>query len=607
MAVMVIFLMMQSIMNPPPEPQDLPPVTRETTSPPPLIFEPGENIPEENIPAESITDSGPAPIPEIQESGIPFVRSENIPLQQFVTIETDILTVVLTNAGGNIVSYQLKDHLDDGLPVEMIFRGNADPQAFAIAFGSRDEVASGRIRPQNENFHVRRISNHSVEFYQTFTTDAGIEFTLTKRYEFIPGEYIFELNIEMDRVNFTGAFDFDGSAYTLLFSPQIGPPFVRLDQRYEFRNYLSYRAGRMRTERVNERDITVMDNMPSWASIAGKYFTLVALPYARDYEIGFASNPEPGIPSSSRLYISIPATTSRIQDRYHIYLGPKSQEILNIYERGENHFNLRDTGLGDIADTRGFLAPLERILKWFLTFFYSLIPNYGIAIILLTILVKLAIFPLTRKGSESTLRMQALAPKMKEIQEKYKDNKQKLNQEMAEFYKKEGYNPIAGCLPMLLQMPIFFAMFNLFNTHFDLRGAMFIPGWIMDLSRPESIIDFPEGFSLPILGWTALRLLPFIYVGSQLIYGRVTQTPEQRGNNQAKIMLYVLPIVFFFVLYDMPSGLLVYWILSNILTLVQQVLISKFLVKRKDPPASIAGGNPNAPKIAPGPKRKKNK
>jgi YidC/Oxa1 family membrane protein insertase len=198
--------------------------------------------------------------------------------------------------------------------------------------------------------------------------------------------------------------------------------------------------------------------------------------------------------------------------------------------------------------------------------------------------------------------MQALAPKIKELQDKYKDNRQKLNTEMAEFYKKEGYNPLSGCLPMLLQLPIFFAMYNLFNSHFDLRGAMFIPGWIPDLSVPESIWDFPGGTRLPLLGWNALRLLPFIYVGSQLLYGKVTQTPDQQNNAQMKMMLYVMPLVFFFILYDVPSGLLIYWIFSNLLTLLQQVVINKYVIPRRRAAAQKENPAPLTP-----PKKSKNK
>ena len=156
---------------------------------------------------------------------------------------------------------------------------------------------------------------------------------------------------------------------------------------------------------------------------------------------------------------------------------------------------------------------------------------------------------------------------------------------------------------MVIQLPLFFAMYNLFNNHFDLRGAMFIPVWIPDLSVPEAIYNFPNNFRLPLLGWSALRLLPFIYVGSQLLYGKVTQTPDQQGNPQMKMMLYVMPLVFFFILYDVPSGLLVYWIMSNLLTLVQQVIINKYLHRKK---AIVATQEPK-PVIAPSVPRKKKK
>jgi YidC/Oxa1 family membrane protein insertase len=303
------------------------------------------------------------------------------------------------------------------------------------------------------------------------------------------------------------------------------------------------------------------------------------------------------------------AHTSRISDTYRFFLGPKTQETLATYNTGRNEFGLRDMHLVEIASSRGPLAPLERILKWFLLLFYRIAPNYGVAIILLTLFIKIVFFPLTKKGSEATLRMQALAPKIKEIQDKHKGNPQKLQAEMGNFYKQEGYNPISGCLPMMLQIPIFISMYNLFNNHFDLRGASFIPGWIPDLSVPEYILEFPPGIAIPFLGWTALRGLPFIYVGSQLLYGKVTQMPGQQSNAQMKMMLYLMPIVFFFVLYDMPSGLLVYWIFQNLLTLVQQLIINKYIIKRKAAQAAVVGPEPPviAPKtkIAPGKKKKK--
>ena len=603
MVVMISFFFIQSLIFPPSAPSPAQNPDRASGSQGVSGLATQEQASQGNTQAVSTPPDAMSPDETAAEdAGIPAIEEEAIP-PQIVIVETELIRVELSNAGGEIISYKLKKHLDNDEPVEMILSGDRGSQAFAVAFGNLEDVMAKRIAPEQVNFRVRQVSGLIVEFSRNFGNSRGSGFTFTKRYEFKPDEYMFELSIVLDSGYSSGSFDFQGSAYTLIFSPQIGPHFQKLDQRYEYRRFLTYK-GKLKTEKVTERDPAFISSQPGWAAIAGKYFTLVALPYVSQYELAFSVQAESGLSNASRMYISRPASgSSRIDDKYHFYLGPKNQETLTIYERGDNEFKLRETGLVEVANTRGFLAPVEKVLKWLLMIFHKIIPNYGIAIILLTLLVRIIMFPITKKGSESTLRMQALSPKIKEIQTKYKDNPQKMNAEMAEFYKKEGYNPLSGCLPMIIQIPIFFAMYNLFNNHFDLRGAMFIPGWIPDLSRPEYIYNFPDNFRLPLLGWTAIRLLPFIYVGSQLLYGKVTQTPDQQGNSQMKVMLYAMPIVFFFVLYDVPSGLLLYWIMSNVLTLVQQVIINKYMAKKK---AAMAVQEP-APVIAPGKPKKRKK
>jgi YidC/Oxa1 family membrane protein insertase len=397
------------------------------------------------------------------------------------------------------------------------------------------------------------------------------------------------------------------AAYTLSFGPQIGPKFVALDERQDYRHYLSFIDGKVKTQKVSDSDDAHLDSSITWAAIAGKYFALIAVPDKTQYRYTFSTSPrEAGLNVASHLFIERPRINASTQnDVFYFYLGPKTSQTLDIYDTNKSKLgNFTGYGLSSVANTSGFWAilnPLEWVLKWLLRLFYYLIPNYGVAIILVTLLVKLILFPLTKKSSEGTLRMQSLSPKIKEIQAKYKDNPQKMNVEMGALYKKEGYNPLSGCLPMLIQIPIFFAMYNMFNNHFDLRGAIFIPGWIPDLSLPEYILSFAP-FKIPILGWSELRVLPFIYVGSQLLYGKVTQTPDQAANSQMKMMLYVLPIVFFFVLYNVPSGLLVYWIFSNVLTMVQQLIINKYMAKKR---AGIRQNEEEQRKIIVPPKKRK--
>jgi YidC/Oxa1 family membrane protein insertase len=185
-------------------------------------------------------------------------------------------------------------------------------------------------------------------------------------------------------------------------------------------------------------------------------------------------------------------------------------------------------------------------------------------------------------------KMATLNPKMAEIRTRLKGKPDKMNQEIAALYKKEKINPMSGCLPMLLQLPVFFALYNLLNSHFELRGAMFIPGWIPDLSSPESILTF--GFTIPLIGWTALRALPILMVVSQILASKFTQPPSaapQQGGAQMKMMTYALPVVFLFILYDMPSGLVLYWTVQNILSAFQQMYINS-LKKKKDDAAAAA-------------------
>jgi YidC/Oxa1 family membrane protein insertase len=566
------------------------------------------------VPAEgAVIAEAPPEAPAVSETA-PEAAAEEGPdaglgeaaakTEERITIENEQIKVVLSSAGGDIVSYQIKERKKDSQAVEMIdmvLPGAAEPRAFTLAFGGKDAP------PVKSIFTVSRPAPsvpgaQVLEFSNFFTTTSGGRFKLTKRYDFREGEYLFELDVKVESAS-PVALNNNGAAYTLNFGPQIGPRFEKLDNRYEYRHYVTFSGGKRRTVKADE--LIDINSEFIWAGIAGKYFTAMVIPpnnYVSQME--FSQKEEAGIPQASRFSLIRPALNATSNtDVYYFYLGPKNQENLGKYDTGSNSFKIREKQFIKAANTSGVLSWLENILKLALNFFYTLVHNYGVAIILLTLLVKLLLFPLTKKSSEASIKMQALAPKIKEIQTKYKDNPAKMNAEMGALYKKEGHNPMSGCLPLLIQLPLLWAMYNLFNTHFDLRGAMFIPGWIPDLSLPESIATFNG--RLPILGWNSLRALPFIYLGSQLLYGVATRTPDQQGNNSMKMMMYVMPIMFFFILYDVPSGLLVFWIFSNVFTLVQQIILNKYLAKKRAAAAADQAIEAEKTVIAPPRKKKK--
>ncbi len=491
-------------------------------------------------------------------------------------LQTDLLRVVFTNHGGAVEKFELLKQLDNGKPLEMVNSGTSGATAFNLSFG-------GPSSPYTEAlFHFTKVSDTTYQFSREFLAPGGVgqpavPFLLTKTYIFHPRSYMLELKITVQNsINAAPNLDSGGYAYTLQFGPQIGPQFVKLGDQGEFRHFYTYSDGKRATINPPARGEKTIDQHISWTSIVGKYFTAIAIPDATKYAVTYSNKPIPGVVYTSQLYFSRPPISSSVSSNlFQFYLGPKDPRILGTFDNPDkNAFGTSGLQLEKVVDTTPLLGWLEDILNFFLQLFYKLIPNWGVAIILLTVLIKVILFPFTRKSFESTSKMQALTPKLNELREKYKSNPTKLNQEMAALYKREGVSPLGGCLPLLLQMPVFFALYGLLNTEFQLRGAVFIPGWITDLSQPESILHF-HNFAIPLLGWTDLRALPFLYVGSQLLTSKLMQAPDSQANKNMLLITYLMPIMFFFILYNVPSGLLVYWTITNLLSALQQLIMNR--------------------------------
>lgn len=503
-----------------------------------------------------------------------------------VTRDTDLYNLTFSSSGATLTSVKLKKYKNlDGSPVDMILQPKTETKGalpFAISFG--DYKAEQLDVP----FALveRTDSNQSLyDFSRTFLSPTGVPFTLHKTYVFDKDEYLFELRVTIENsVNDFPALDFGGYAYTLTLGPQIGPRYAKLDNAHDFRNYAFYADNKRQDPKVGTGQVKELDKRVTWAGIVGKYFTAIAVPLdAVDYRLVYDSRKlAEGFDHSAISFERPPLKSAKTMDTFRFYMGPMKKEILALYnDPTKNQFKSSGLKADEVVTSSILIGWLATLMKYVLDFFYILIPNYGIAIILLTILTKVVFLPLTFKSSESMAKMATLNPKMTEIRARLKDKPDKMNQEIAELYKREKINPLSGCLPLLLQMPVFFALYNLLNSHFELRGALFIPGWIPDLSSPESILTFP--FEIPLIG-TALRLLPLLMVASQILSSKFTQpsgTPQQ-GGAQAKLFAYALPIVFLFMLYNMPSGLVLYWTVQNILSTAQQVYINRLRKKKEE-------------------------
>ena len=207
----------------------------------------------------------------------------------------------------------------------------------------------------------------------------------------------------------------------------------------------------------------------------------------------------------------------------------------------------------------GMLRLVCEALVWSLNKLNWLIPNYGIAIILLTLIVRIIFWPLTHKGTESMKRMQALQPQLKTLQEKYKDKPQKLQQETMAMYRENKVNPLGGCLPMLVQIPVFFALFSVLRSAVELRYASFL--WVADLSAPENLF---QGM-VPFIG--AINILPLLMTVTQIWQTKLT--PAVGDPMQQKMMMWMMPIMMLIFLYSMPSALVLYWTANQVMMIVQ--------------------------------------
>lgn len=506
--------------------------------------------------------------------------------EQSVTVRTNRVEVVLTNRGGDIVSYKLTDHIDveTGDGVQMSDNVSGDNRTCALAFGGADgAIVSGL-------FSVEKINDYTVLFTRKFVrADAdGAEraFVLGKRYTFAPDEYMFRLDILIHSEDGAGGLDFNGAAYTLRTSPQIGPHFDPKLNRYETRQFISYNGNKAKKVTLGSRQFKQYNKDYVWNGIAGKYFAELVVPESNMnmdfayYSTQVAAN---GYADAQALLVRRAVTESDVRDTYYMYFGPRNEKDLRIYNTAENNaWHLSGLRLTECLQSSGWLGWLETILKWIMEILYKVIPNWGVSIILMTILLKLAMFPFTKKQSLSTLRMQELQPQIQSIQTKYKDNPQKQQEMLAKFYKESGYNPMSGCLPMIVQFLIIFAMYNLFNNYFEFRGASFIPNWIPDLSAGDSIYRFKK--SIPFFG-NQLRILPIIYLASQLFYGKITQNGGTAAVGSTKVqmnmMMYGMPVIFFFLFYNAPSGLLLYWTVSNLFQMGQQIVINKTMKEKR--------------------------
>ena len=519
----------------------------------------------ENIPVPVLASSSFSPLGKDGDSSTFDVSSGS-------------LDITFDPKGGTIES--IYDKTND---VNLILSEENDNNAFMLYWGKDKSSPINDVfdySVETKEVQGKNESISQITFSRSYREEStGTEFVVEKKFA-VPenDEYMIQMAVSLYTKDGSPLpINIDSQMYTVSVGSQVGPEFQSLNGNYDYRRVYYRLADKNSRKTVNSGNFTSTDSM-GWAGVVGKYFAFLLIPETQNVVTLTEAVQTTGetISQKNTIYMSRAASgESKTTDVYSFYCGPQISSTLGIYDNAKDTiFGLSNHQLKKALDV-SWLSWLETILKVLLEVFYFLVPNYGVAIILLTILTKVILIPLSKKGTESTAKMSALQPKLQELQTKYKDDPETLNTAMAKLYKEEGINPMGSCLPMLIQFPIFIGLYGLLNKDFSLRGAMFIPGWITDLSIPETVFTLP--FNIPFIG-SAIHLLPIIYTASMIFSMKITQsaTSGQAGSKgMTWFMTYGMSIMFFFILYNAPSGLLLYWTMSNFLAILQQLYTNK--------------------------------
>ena len=463
-----------------------------------------------------------------------------------IILEGEEYRAILSNAGGVLKSVTLKKHLDsNGKPMVLFDESNPSDATFAVSgLGPALDKAvfSYSTRPNGVTFTAKSPDGLSVE----------------KEITFRPGNYAIDLRQTLT--------NYSNQSRNLKYSIVSGAGLTSLSPQDEMYVELVKEIDGKITN-VNKRSIkkpvTWEGMMVNWVSLKARYFSVIMKPSVPFKTVSSNKLPDNKLQSQISSDNFTVAPNSSVTHDFVMYAGP------NEYK------NVRTLKL-DFEDSLylGFTGSIGRILFVILDHIHMVAKNWGLSIILLTAFINILLFPLTFKGIKSMKQMQALQPKMETLRKVHKNDPQKLNKEVMELYKKYKINPMSGCLPLILQMPVFFALYQVLMRSIELRGAPFL--WIKDLSQPDRLIMFKTPI---LLMGNELNILP-ILMAIAMFFQQKLSTPTHAGADdqmvqQQKMMAIMMPILFGFLFYRLPSGLVMYWLTNTILTVAEQEIFLK--------------------------------
>jgi len=485
-------------------------------------------------PAVEAAPAEAAPIPvTVSETIIADLRE--------LTVETDTYVAVFTNSGARLKSLKLKEyHVEagkDSPPVALI---DVDDDRLATL---RTEGSDGLALPSDLLYSISQESDkldltgdQSAEIVFTATTADGLR--VAKVYTFRGNRYDFDLDIRLENISDTTR---RGTLQLSLVHPW---DKEMAGGRYNFVGPATLVGDKVQTEKVKELSEGPLSYSDAvWTSFENKYFISALVPLADSGQNVGIEKSDGAVVNTVESPPAVLGPRESLQNDFLLYFGPRDLDIL---EQVDHQL--------DRAIDFGMFSVIALPLRHVLNFFYTYVGNYGVAIILLTVIIKALFWPLTQKSYTSMRAMQKLQPEMQKVRERFKNDRERMNREIMEMYKKYRVNPLGGCLPMVIQIPVFFALYRVLLGDIALRHAPFA-FWLTDLSAKDPYY-----------------ITPIIMGATMLAQQRLT--PSSMDPTQAK-MFMLMPVVFTFLFLNFPSGLVIYWLVNNLLTIVQQVMIKR--------------------------------
>ena len=475
------------------------------------------------------------------------------------TVITNLYTANISSInGGSIASFVLHNYaLNDSESVELIDNNNINNLMVGFRSIDGDDVSlvSGWI--SNNDYDINVYDNETTVTFKKTIDDKQI----TKALTFYPDKYIIDVSVDLSAIQ----PQVSQGVSTVRWSG--GLPLTEPNKNDEQTYYQAMVFQGDETYSPKPKDpadarLERMDYPTDWIAIRTKYFITALVPKKQAPGSEVLAIEENG---NRRFDVGLFFNVDR-PFFYALYLGPL--EYGRIKQLGNSLDQTMNFGWA-------FIRPISKAVHWFLLFLHNYIPNYGFVLIVFSVFIKILVYPLTHKSYVSTKKMQAIQPMLNDLREKHKNDQRKFAQAQMALFKEHGVNPLSGCVPILLQMPLLFALFTVFRSSIELRGAPFML-WISDLSRPDAVFDL--GINIPLYG-SQVAILPLLMGITMFIQMKLTPTPQSGG--QQKFMMYFMNGFFILIFNQFPSGLVLYYTLFNVLTILQQ----KYLT-----PSSTLGG-----------------